>query len=261
MFYKKIFFTVFFLLFSTKVFAFRSAEDVLTLGVKERLLLDKNEIFPLLAGMKPSEKVAFWAEFFVGTPYDPEMIGNYVKEGVIVLETSLDCMSHTFRSFELAHAENEETALEKALYFRFPKKGMRSGNKIISYENRFEYGEDMALSGKFGRVVSGKISGLASAGKTTRQKHEIYMLETENALLNLAHFQTGDTIFFVKNPTKRKGLEIVGHIGILKSEGGKLFLIHASGTKNKGGEVKKVDFESYLKANFPFFNGIIVTRI
>jgi hypothetical protein len=52
--------------------------------------------------------------------------------------------------------------------------------------------------------------------------------------------------------------EIIGHIGIIKREGKSLYLIHASGRKNRGGKVKKVPLAEYA-ANMPFV-GIIVSR-
>ena len=263
MFYRKIFLTVFICFIFNNSYGAELKNDsskllkILSLEAKERLELNKNDIFPLLEGLSNPEKIAFWAEFFVGVEYDTELIGNYVKEGVIVLDSALDCMSHTFRSFELAFAKTEEKALDNALFFRFPLSGKRSGNKIISYEERFEYGEDMALSGKFGRLISNEID--VTVG-TENSRSKLDFLTKDEVQKNLSKLKTGDTIFFVKGEKARKGLEIVGHIGILKLEKGEIFLIHASGKKNKGGEVKKVNFSEYLEKNYPFFTGIILTR-
>jgi hypothetical protein len=55
----------------------------------------------------------------------------------------------------------------------------------------------------------------------------------------------------VKAPGKRVADEVVGHIGIIKAEGDSLYLIHASGKKNGGGEVKKVLFDDYIRS-MPF---------
>jgi len=67
---------------------------------------------------------------------------------------------------------------------------------------------------------------------------------------------------FFKIPQKRVVEEGVGHIGIVKVEGKdsekKVFMIHASGTKNSGGRVKKALLLDYLAA-MPFV-GVKVTR-
>jgi len=53
--------------------------------------------------------------------------------------------------------------------------------------------------------------------------------------------------------------EIVGHIGIIKVEQGQaMYLIHASGTKVKGGVVKKILLKEYI-SNMPFI-GVKITR-
>jgi hypothetical protein len=79
---------------------------------------------------------------------------------------------------------------------------------------------------------------------------------TRGILLN------GDILFFFKAPEKRAVEEGVGHMGIVKVEGKdserKIFLIHAGGTKNSGGAVKKVLLADYLAA-MPFV-GVKVTR-
>jgi hypothetical protein len=51
---------------------------------------------------------------------------------------------------------------------------------------------------------------------------------------------------------------VVGHIGIIKEETGKIYLIHASGRKERGGRVKKVLLRDYL-SEMPFA-GIRVSR-
>ncbi len=83
--------------------------------------------------------------------------------------------------------------------------------------------------------------------------------------------KSGDFIFFIKATEKRKVGEIVGHIGIIKTEVGseksearnneeqkEIYLIHAGGVKNKGVEVKKVKLYDYLNS-MPFI-GIRVSR-
>ncbi|OGW19498.1 MAG: hypothetical protein A2077_05290 [Nitrospirae bacterium GWC2_46_6] len=71
--------------------------------------------------------------------------------------------------------------------------------------------------------------------------------------------KSGDIIFFIKDPRKRSHKdEIVAHMGIIKTEDKKVYLIHASGIKGKGGIVKKALFKDYIK-KMPFA-GAEITR-
>ena len=76
--------------------------------------------------------------------------------------------------------------------------------------------------------------------------------------------KSGDLIFFIKAVERRKAGEIVGHIGIVKTEvrnneeQKEIYLIHAGGFKKKGGEVKKVRLYDYINS-MPFI-GVRVSR-
>ena len=212
----------------------------------------------IYANTSVNERLVFYAESFVGTSYDAIPIGKYVQDGVIIDDTSFDCMSHTFRSLELALSNNEEEALENALWVRFLKRGERVGNNVKTYDKRFEYGEDMALSGKFGRLVSYQIGDLEIT-YSERYKSGVPFIPFKN--LKISNLQTGDIIYFTKKEERRKVGEIVGHLGIIKNENGLVYLIHASGVKNKGGEVKKVLLENYLKERQNIFEGVLITRL
>jgi len=52
--------------------------------------------------------------------------------------------------------------------------------------------------------------------------------------------------------------EIVGHMGIVKNEIDALYLIHASGSKNNCGEVRKVLLSEYISSMH--FIGVKVGR-
>ena len=51
-----------------------------------------------LQGKPVGEKIAFWAERFVGTPYDEDPQGEYVTKATIVADERVDCMYLTFRT-------------------------------------------------------------------------------------------------------------------------------------------------------------------
>jgi hypothetical protein len=217
---------------------------------------------PTLEGKPVGEKIAFWAEKFLGTPYDRDPLGEYVTRAAIEADERVDCMYLTFRAVELALGRTPEEAIRIALDKRFHSRGVVRDGKVINYEDRFEYGEDMILSGKWGKEVTSlwapttRIAG--SRGK------EFWEAVNPAALANgLTKLESGDILFFMTSPEKRKVGEAVGHIGIVKVEretGAKQFyLIHASGTKNRGGAVKKVVLKDYL-AKMPFV-GVKVTRL
>jgi hypothetical protein len=210
----------------------------------------------LLAGHPIGERIAFWAERFVGTPYDKDPIGEYVTKAVIVADERVDCMYLTFRAVELALSRTPEEAIEVALEKRFHSKGMIKDGKVANYENRFEYGEDMIFSGKWGSEITSKI-GKTMSLKGSRGKESVDILSSDRLLKEMDRLRSGDILFFIKKVEDRKVEEIVGHIGVVKMEQIP-YLIHASGTKGKGGEVKKVLLRDYLKT-MPFL-GVMITR-
>lgn len=210
------------------------------------------------------ERIALWAEKFIGTPYDPDPLGEYVTKKAIVADERVDCMYLTFRTTELALAKTPEDAVAIALDKRFITGGRLKNGTVLNYEDRFQYGEDMLDSGKWGREVTRDIGPVvAIRGSRGREKVEIISKE---ALLRLLEshrtttpFKDGDFVFLIKEPRKRSSAdEIVGHIGIIKIDGAKPFLIHAGGVKNKGGEVRRVLFSDYVRT-MPFA-GIRVSR-
>jgi len=195
------------------------------------------------------ERIAFWAERFVGTPYDKDPMGEYVTRAVIVADERVDCMYLTFRAVELALSRTGEEAIQVALGKRFHSKGILKDGRVVNYEDRFEYGEDMIFSGRWGREITSEV-GRTVRIKGSRGRDLVEILPSEHLLKDLRKLKSGDILFFVKKPEDRKVEEIIGHIGIVKVAR-EVYLIHASGTKGKGGEVKKVLLKDYiLKMDF-----------
>lgn len=222
-----------------------------------------------LEGRPVGERIAFWAEKFIGTPYDPDSLGEYVTKNVIVADEQVDCMYLSFRTLELSLSRTPSEAVLIALDKRFIDKGRVVDGRVINYENRFQYGEDMLDSGKWGREITAQIgvSIVEIKGSRGREKIKIISKETMQTLLDTVmsppfkcapYLQSGDFIFFIKSPDKRLAGEIVGHIGIVKKEGDIFYLIHASGLKNREGVVKKVLLSDYIKS-MPFI-GVRVSR-
>ncbi len=209
------------------------------------------------AGLPVGERIALWAERFVGTPYDPDPLGEYVTRQVVVADDRVDCMYLTFRSVELALSGTPEEAVRRALEMRFHTRGVLEHGEVMNYEERFQYAVDMLRSGKWGRDITPTLPG-AEELEGSRNIQSVTVLPAGAVPRAYQSLQSGDIVFFVKEPSKRVVGEIVGHIGILKREDESLFLIHASGRKNSRGQVVKVPFEDYA-SGMPFW-GIMVGR-
>lgn len=217
-----------------------------------------NEVQGKLKDLPLGDRIAYWAELFIGTPYDPDPLGEYVRKRAVVADERVDCMYTTFRAIELSMSNQYADTVSKALDVRFKTHGKIDENgQILNYDERYEYGIDMVSSGKFGKDVSGKISRTVDI-KGERGITSVSIVEAEAAIDSLKNIRNGDIIFFIKDPGKRVAAEIVGHIGIASVNEQGIFLIHASGVKNGNGIVKKVELKEYLQ-NMPFA-GIMVTR-
>ncbi|MBI5211964.1 MAG: DUF1460 domain-containing protein, partial [Nitrospirae bacterium] len=151
-----------------------------------------------------------------------------------------------------------EEAVDRALDKRFHSKGIIKDGKVGNYDNRFEYGEDMIHSGKWGENITARI-GTIKRAKGSRGKDFIEFLPPDELRAGMNALKSGDIIFFIKDPKNRSQKdEIVAHMGIIKTENKKVYLIHAGGIKGKGGAVKKALFKDYIK-KMPFV-GAKITR-
>jgi len=240
---------------------------VFHLSLPSCLALENEEIqeFQALLAEKPiGERIAFWAEKFIGLPYDRDPLGEYVSRATIVSDARVDCMYLTFRSVELALSHTPDEAIQVALAKRFKSKGVLKDGHVTNYDDRFQYGEDMIESGKWGKEITSSIGRVVKI-EGTRGRDFAEVLPSEEMMRGMRNLKSGDLIFFAKAPKKREVGEIIGHMGIIEvAEAGerhrtpKVFLIHASGTKGKGGVVKKVLLRDYLY-RMPFV-GVKVTR-
>jgi hypothetical protein len=217
-----------------------------------------------LADESTGQRIAFWAEKFLGVPYDKDPLGEYVARQIVVADERVDCMYLTFRAVELALSKTPEGAIQNALDKRFRSKGLLKDGKVVNYEDRFEYGEDMIDSGKWGREITADVGRLLRI-PGSRGRDFVEILSVTALSQGMDRLKTGDLLFFIKKPEKRVVEEIVGHLGIVKVEEkrdnrlpGETYLIHASGAKGKGGEVKKVLLRDYLSRTV--YIGARITR-
>jgi hypothetical protein len=228
------------------------------------MMISGEEVQKLQTGVgekDTGEKIAFWAEKFVGTPYDRDIQGAYVTRAQIVADDEVDCMYLTFRAVELALSRSPEEAVQVALDKRFHTRGVLQDGKVVNYDDRFQYGEDMIESGKWGKEITDRV-GRTARIRGSRGYDFFEVLPPHEIARKQERLRSGDILFFFKIPEKRVVEEGVGHIAIVKVEGKdsekKVFMIHAGGTKSSGGKVKKVSLKDYLE-QMPFI-GVKVTR-
>jgi cell wall-associated NlpC family hydrolase len=210
-------------------------------------------------------RIAYWAGRFIGTPYDPDPLGLYVRTNRIVADEKADCMYHVFRSAELAESTTPGEAVNKALDLRFKTRGTLADGLVTNYDQRFDYGEDMVFSGKWGRNITAEL-GATKKIPGSRGKDEVAILP-KNILATRTlqkKLQDGDIVYWVKDPKKRVVEEIVAHLSIVTVRAGRPYLIHAAGDKDRegragGGVVKEVPFADYARTMR--FIGAFVSRI
>lgn len=227
----------------------------------EEILLSQARVARLPLG----KRIAYWAGRFVGTPYDPDPLGLYVRTNRIVADEKVDCMYHTFRSVELAESSTPAEAVDRALALRFMSPGRLVDGLVTSYDQRFQYGEDMVMSGKWGRNITAEL-GTTKKIAGTRGRDEVEILP-KSILATRAlqkKLQDGDVIYWVKDPKKRVIDEIVSHLSIVHIRSGRPYLIHAAGSKDRegkpgGGVVKELPFSEYVQTMR--FIGAFVTRL
>lgn len=200
------------------------------------------------------------AKEFLGTPYDPNPLGEYVERKIIVYDEKVDCMYFVFRCTELALADlDTEKSINIALNLRFKNKGkLDTLGNVMNYSERFDYAEDMVMSKKWGTNITNKIGKVSYIGGTRGYDKFGYIKKSD---VNLQAFQNGDIIFFVKDEKKRVVNEVVGHLGFVESSKDGVYFIHASGTKKPetDGKVQKILLHDYLQKTG--FIGIMVKRI
>jgi cell wall-associated NlpC family hydrolase len=217
-----------------------------------------------LKGKPIGERIAFWAKKFIGVPYDMDPLGEYVSKATIVSDERMDCMYLTFRAVELALSLTPEEAIQVALDRRFHSKGVLKEGHVVNYDDRFEYGEDMIESGKWGEEITASVGNTIKI-KGSRGRDFVEVLSSDALMGRTRSLRSGDLVFFAKKPEKRESGEIIGHMGIVdvtdvagNQRHKEVFLIHASGKKGKGGAVKKVLLREYL-SKMPFI-GVKITR-
>src|SRR5208283_50799 len=226
----------------------------------EEILLSQARV----AQLPLNKRIVYWAGRFIGTPYDSDPLGLYVRTNRIVADEKVDCMYHTFRSVELAQSNTPGEAVEQALMLRFTTKGQLADGLVTNYDERYQYGEDMAFTGKWGKNITAELGTIETiSGSRGRETVDILPKKVLLGRSVEKKLQDGDILFWIKDPNKRSVEEIVSHLSIVHLKAGRPYLIHAAGNKDRpghpgGGVVKEVPFVDYVR--HMKFIGAIVTR-
>jgi hypothetical protein len=217
-----------------------------------------------VARLPLNERIASWAGRFIGTPYDTDPLGLYVSTKRIVADEKVDCMYLTFRSVELAQSSTPSEAVDRALDLRFITKGKVTDGLVTNYDQRFQYGEDMVMSTKWGKNITADLGSTKQvAGSRGKDSVDILSKSVLASRVLQKKLRDGDIIYWVKDPKKRVVEEIVSHLSIVHIKSGKPYLIHAAGDKDSegrpgGGVVKEVPFADYVQNTR--FIGAFITR-
>ncbi|HUI68238.1 MAG TPA: NlpC/P60 family protein [Nitrospirota bacterium] len=210
------------------------------------------------------KRISYWASRFIGTHYDADPLGLYVRTNRIIADEKVDCMYHTFRAVELARSSTPAGAIEQALSLRFITEGKIVDGLVTNYDERFQYGEDMVFSNKWGKNMTTELGTPRTIpGARGRDTVDILPKSVLATRTFQKKLQDGDIIYWVKDPKRRAADEIVAHLSIVRIKSGKPYLIHAAGSKEKegspgGGVVKEVPFSDYVHSMR--FIGAFVTR-
>jgi cell wall-associated NlpC family hydrolase len=217
-----------------------------------------------VARLPLNKRIASWAARFIGTPYDTDPLGLYVNTNRIVADEKVDCMYLTFRSVELALTSTPGEAIDRALNLRFITKGKVTDGLVTNYDQRYQYGEDMVMSSKWGKNITADLGAtMQIAGSRGKDTVDILPKNVLATRVLQKKLRDGDIIYWVKDPKKRVIEEIVAHISIIRIKSDKPYLIHAAGDKDRegrpgGGMVKEVPFADYVR-NMRFI-GAFITR-
>ena len=173
---------------------------------------------------------------------------------------------------------NEQKAMNVALNNRFYTKGkLDADGKVMNYDERYQYSEDVIADGKFGQSIFSNDEMQEIDGERMHKKW--FQLQIEDVINNdviknnnlnqtneriFDRIKTGDLVFFIRKKELREVGEIIAHLGVLeKTKNGNVYVIHASGKKDpewKDAGVVRVRLDKYLKNKINKFSGIYITR-
>lgn len=230
-------------------------------------------------GEPTAARVGLWARRFLADGSHVYLFGpkpgGYVAEGRLVDDDHLDCISLLYRVTELARARDAADAVTVALDTRFPgapRDSLIAADGRVDYDRpeHLDYSLDMVRSGLWGDDITNWLRGAVRDrdGSARYEKGSFFLVE--KARLDPSELREGDLVWFVLDPAHpaaralrdEHGL-VIGHAGIVISEGGAPWVVHAASSdlpgRYEGGHVVALPLAEYLD-RVDRFAGVIVTR-
>ncbi len=225
------------------------------------------------------DRIAAWADYFWSRGDANYLFGlkpgGYVTKGRLVDDYATDCILFFYRVTELGRSSSALEAVQFAFGTRFLGASLE---KIVNENGRVDYEDpvhldftiDIIHSGIWGNQVSKDIgrTTIDAAGSTRYDGGTLSFVASDK--INYHKLRSGDLVYLVTDETTTSGERlrsygsIIGHVGIIKTEGDNVYLIHPASKPiegvYEGGKVEKVLLETYLN-RVETFKGIMVTRI
>jgi hypothetical protein len=232
-----------------------------------------------LASRPVGERIAAWADYFQQRGDAGYLFGlaaeGYVGQGRLVDDFQTDCVLFFYRTTELGRSSSAIEAVQFAFGTRFYGATLE---EVVSDQGRVDYDSsvhldytiDIVRSGIWGRDITATLGEavIDQVGTDRYPAGSVHYVPKES--VRWAQWQDGDIVYFVTDEKSAAGARtrevgaIIGHLGIVKVEGGQVYLIHAAskGLEGlyEGGRIAKVPLKTYLE-RVETFKGILATRI
>lgn len=197
--------------------------------------------------------------------------GGYARDGEIVDDLHVDCVSLLYRCAELARASSADDAVAWALRTRFAGAPLDSvidatGKADYDRPEHLDFSLDMIRAGHWGQDVTADLAGavLDRAGSARYPAGSFSFVPSAD--LDPGQLQEGDVVWFVLEPTQSLRTvqgAVIGHIGIVVVVDGTRLLVHAASKGlpglYEGGTVVTVPLRVYLDRTTRFC-GVMITR-
>lgn len=229
--------------------------------------------------LRLGERIAAWADYFYQRGDVKYKFGlkadGYVSHGRLVDDYNTDCVLFFYRVTELGRSNNALEAVQFAFGTRFHGASLE---KVVGCEGRVDYDDPVHLDYAIDQIRSGiwgaditKQIGRCEADQAGSSRYDGGLLTfLPKDKVDYRKFHCGDIVFFVSDETGESGKRlrefgaIIGHIGVIKTEGEQVILIHPASTAIEGlydgGKLEKLPLKTYLE-RVENFKGIMVTRI
>jgi hypothetical protein len=229
--------------------------------------------------LRLGERIAAWADYFyhrgdVNYKFGLKADG-YVSRGRLVDDYNTDCVLFFYRVTELGRSNSALEAVQFAFGTRFHGASLE---KVVGCEGRVDYENPVHLDYAIDQILSGiwgiditKQVGQAKIDQAGSTRYDGGLLTfVPKAKVDYRKFRCGDLVFFVSDENQESGKNlrgfgaIIGHVGVIKTEGDKVYLIHPASKGidgiYEGGKLEKLPLKTYLD-RVENFKGIMATRI